>query len=260
MLPSRLWDAGISASQALPAFAASAIPASYPADVATQTKSTALPSAALLACSAGLLDALIYLDHGRVFVNAMTGNVIFLGIAFAGQDWPQVLRHLSVIAGFLLGLTASRFLRGLPVQHSAIMTLSLEILALFLTGLFSPGLPQVVLTSLLAFVSAFQVATFRRVGRFNYNSTFITGNLRTIVEGTFDHFTAKDPAKRWFGRQKAQDIAVICLGYLLGAIGGGILAPAHHPHAIWFAEPMLLLTLALILWRPVALYPEKGVL
>ena len=44
----------------------------------------ALPEAVLLATIGGLLDAIVYLNDGHVFANAMTGNIVFLGIAILG--------------------------------------------------------------------------------------------------------------------------------------------------------------------------------
>jgi uncharacterized membrane protein YoaK (UPF0700 family) len=42
--------------------------------------------ALLLGTTGGFLDAVVYLNHGHVFANAMTGNVIFLGIAAIGRN------------------------------------------------------------------------------------------------------------------------------------------------------------------------------
>jgi uncharacterized membrane protein YoaK (UPF0700 family) len=48
-----------------------------------------------------LLDAVVYLNHGHVFVNAMTGNVIFLGIAAIGRNWGEIIPHLFPFEGAL---------------------------------------------------------------------------------------------------------------------------------------------------------------
>ena len=133
----------------------------------------------------------------------MTGNVIFLGISALTRDWGEVTRHMAPIIAFLLGVVAARLLSALPIPHSAALTLGLESLALFGVGLLPASLPQFAFTSTVAFVSAFQVTTFRRVGRFTYNSTFVTGNLRDVAEGWFDAFFNHDPAKRHLARAKS---------------------------------------------------------
>ena len=208
---------------------------------------THILSAILLAFTGGTLDAIVYLDHGHVFANAMTGNVIFLGISMLSRDWAQVLRHLAPIAAFLAGAVAARLLHAAPIRHAALTVLAIETAALSGIAFLPPGFPQIAFTASIAFVSAFQVTTFRRVGRFTYNSTFVTGNLREVAEGISDHFTAADPAARFLGRRKAVKLAAICAAFLAGAILGAFAAPRFPAHAILFAVPPLLVTLVLTL-------------
>ena len=153
------------------------------------TRSTTLrelATASLLAATGGLLDAITYLDHGHVFANAMTGNLIFLGISALSRDWHDVLLHLAPILAFLAGVFAARLLNTASVRHSALLALAIELIALFAVGLFPASFPQLAFTTTVALASALQVTTFRRVGRFTYNSTFVTGNLREVGEGLFD--------------------------------------------------------------------------
>ena len=178
----------------------------------------------------------------------MTGNVIFLGISAMGRDWGDVLRHLAPIVAFLLGVIAARGLSSLPISHSAALTLTVEIVALLGIGWFPPSYPQLCFTAPIAFVSAFQVTTFRRVGRFTYNSTFMTGNLRDVAEGWFDRFASKEPQEREVARAKSFKLGLICLCFLIGASCGAVVA--RRVHALWFAEPTLLIALALILINP----------
>ncbi len=209
-----------------------------------------LACATLLAAAGGLLDAVVYLNHGHVFANAMTGNVIFLGIAAMGHDWGQILPHVAPILAFLAGVIASHLLRGVPLRNGTILTLSLEIVALFAIGFLPRETPQLTYTITIAFVSAFQVTTFRRVGRFTYNSTFVTGNLRDMAEGAFDHYFAVDPAQREIGRAKSVKLGLICACFLAGAAAGAFVAPRFPAHAVWFAEPALLAVLAITLRHP----------
>ncbi len=206
-------------------------------------------SAILLASTGGTLDAIVYLNHGHVFANAVTGNVIFLGISLIARDWPQVLRHVMPIVAFMLGVVAARLLRRIPSRNSALLVLSLQIAALFSIGLVTRSVPQITFVAIISFVSAFQVTTFRRVGRFTYNSTFVTGNLREVADGLVDRFLAIDPAERWLGRAKALKLGAICTGFLLGAALGAFVAPRFPTYAILFAEPTLLITLWMTLER-----------
>lgn len=216
----------------------------------TPSIASTLTSAGLLACAGGLLDAVVYLNHGKVFANAMTGNVIFLGIETIDHDYSGIIPHSAPIVAFLLGVIAARLLRHVPLASSAVLTLALEIIALIAVGFFPRDYPQLAFTMTIAFVSAFQVTTFRRVGRFTYNSTFITGNLRDMAEGFYDFLFADDPALSRQGRARASKMGVVCFAFLAGAAAGAWVAPRFPDHAVWFAEPMLLAVLALTLLRP----------
>jgi uncharacterized membrane protein YoaK (UPF0700 family) len=211
---------------------------------------TDIASAVLLAATGGITDAIVYMDHGHVFANAMTGNVIFLGIAVMQKHWAQSLRHIVPITCFLIGVVAARYIRTSPVRRSALLVLLLEIVGFFCVGLLPVTFPQLAFTAVVAFVSAFQVATFRRVGRFTYNSTFVTGNLRMVAEGVFDRIFSDDPKLRSKGQAQAWKLGLICTSFFIGALGGAYVAPRYPAHAILFAEPLLLVTALLVLCSP----------
>ena len=208
---------------------------------------TTLTSALLLAATGGVTDAVVYLNHGHVFANAMTGNVVLFGISALSDKWPEVFRHLTPIAAYLVGVAVARLLHNSKVPRAALLALLLEIAAVALVGSLPGGIPAVAYVPLVAFVSAFQVATFRRAGSIDYNSTFVTGNLRTVAESFTDTFTAHDPAQRFLARHKARVMASICLCFLAGAAAGATVAPRFPTHALLFAEPTLLGALALTL-------------
>jgi uncharacterized membrane protein YoaK (UPF0700 family) len=207
-----------------------------------------LLSAVLLAATGGLLDAVVYTLHGHVFANAMTGNVILLGITVFGHDWTQAVRHLIPIIAFLAGVAASRYLRVLPQFSASIAVLVLEMLVLFAAGLLRPSFSEMAFTAIIAFTSAFQVSTFRLVGRFSYNSTFITGNLRAAAEGFVNQFLDADPSQRRRDAAMARKLFIICGFFLAGAMLGAFGGPHLGNRTLWLAEPLLLATLARTLW------------
>jgi len=205
-------------------------------------------SASLLATTGGLLDAVVYTLHGHVFANAMTGNVILLGISAFSQDWLQAVRHLVPICCFIAGVVASRYLRILPQFYASIAVLVLEMVVLFAAGLLSPSFPQMAFTAIIAFTSAFQVSTFRQVGRFAYNSTFLTGNLRTASEAFVNQFLERDSELRHSEAAKARKLFFICGFFLVGAIAGAWGAPHLGNKTLWLAEPLLLVALGRVLY------------
>src|ERR1017187_64844 len=60
-----------------------------------------------LAVSSGAIDAVSFLDLGKVFSAFMTGNIAFLGLRAArapGPDWTSIL---AAMAGFAVGVYLS---------------------------------------------------------------------------------------------------------------------------------------------------------
>jgi uncharacterized membrane protein YoaK (UPF0700 family) len=208
-------------------------------DISIQT--SALSEAMLLATTGGLLDAVVYLNHGHVFANAMTGNVIFLGVAVLCHDWGDSAPHVVPLIAFFAGVITSKHLRARLGIRSAILGLSLEIVTIFVLGWLHSGFPEMVFTGAITYVAAIQVASFRRVDSFAYNSTFITGNLRDVAEGFYDAFTSYSTADiREKGLSKARALGSICLCFLVGAVLGAWAAPRFGNHSFWLAEPLLL--------------------
>jgi uncharacterized membrane protein YoaK (UPF0700 family) len=70
--------------------------------------------AALLALTVvtGLIDAVSYLQLGRVFVANMTGNVVFLGFSLYPHSGLSAAASVIAIGGFLLGALAGGRLAG----------------------------------------------------------------------------------------------------------------------------------------------------
>lgn len=221
----------------------------YPtAQPAPTSQPDTLFSASLLAATGGLLDAVVYTLHGHVFANAMTGNVILLGITAFSRDWMQAIRHLVPIAAFILGVAASRYLRLLPQFYASLTVLGLEMLVLGVAGVLKPSFPEMSFTAIVAFTSAFQVSTFRLVGRFAYNSTFITGNLRTAAESFVNQFLDADRDQRRHAAAQSRKLFIICGFFLGGALLGAWSAPHLGNRSLWLVEPLLLGALARTLY------------
>src|SRR5580658_9977499 len=66
---------------------------------------------ALLAAAGGFLDGFTYVGHGHVFANAMTGNVVLLGISCFSGSWRTALQLLPPILAFVVGVSVSEALQ-----------------------------------------------------------------------------------------------------------------------------------------------------
>ena len=204
-----------------------------------------LPSASLLAFTGGSLDAFLYLEHGKVFAGAMTGNAVLTGIAVLSHDRTDFTRHILPIIAFLIGVWIAKLLDN-RLRHGVIIGLTAEIIGLTIASFLPRGFPENLFVSFIALLVAYQITTFRSVDQYSYNSTFITGNLRTIVDGLYAAF---DPAKRPDALRQSRDLGVVVASFILGAVAGAILAPRGHNHTLWLSTVALLTVLIVALCR-----------
>ena len=113
-------------------------------------------------------------------------------------------------------------------------------------GLLPASFPSVWLVAGIAFVSAVQVETFRRIGPFSYSSTYVSGDLRDLGEGLSQILPHNvDPAVRRSARLKFRDLGLVWLCFLAGAVCGALTAPRLGNHGFWLALPLLVVALAI---------------
>lgn len=205
--------------------------------------------AGLLAVASGFLDALTFLNHGQVFANAMTGNIILTGVAAAGGHWWESLQHVLPIVTFMIGVLLGEIIAaGKFIRWPAATTLGLEIVFLAVVA----GLPSAFTAGWLAlgisFVGALQSTSFRKVGGQSYSTIVTTNNLRSFVGNTVSAVRTKDRKDRrlalWFG--------IVCLAFLVGGAIGALCTMAFGDRALWIAAGILTIAFALLvigLWR-----------
>jgi len=210
---------------------------------ATERRATSsLPSACLLAFTGGCLDAFLYVNHGRVFAGAMTGNAVLSGIALLGHNHDEAFHHLVPLGAFVLGVWGERELNSHIGYHPVLIGLSAEIVILFGASWLPATFPDNLFIFIVAIVSAYQVSSFRTVDAYTYNSTFITGNLREAI--TAGH-TALRKETRAEALCKLRDLGLIVLCFIGGAVCGAVLAPRAGNHTLWL--PVVALIVILIM-------------
>jgi hypothetical protein len=63
-----------------------------------------------LAFVGGYLDGFTFVGHGRIFANAMTGNIVYLGMEVLSSPARPNFRHLPPLFMFMLGIWGARAL------------------------------------------------------------------------------------------------------------------------------------------------------
>jgi uncharacterized membrane protein YoaK (UPF0700 family) len=189
---------------------------------------------ASLAAAGGFLDGFTYVGHGHVFANAMTGNVVLLGINCLSGSWHTAFRHVPAILAFLGGVCVSDAMqlhprrRGVSAPYIAVLVLEIGILTSL--SLLPAKAADILFTTGIAFAASVQVQTFREVGGHSFSSTFTTGNLRTLTEAAFAwFFEGHSPEKA----RVVRDFSWICIAFLAGATAGGYATQTVGNAALW---------------------------
>ncbi|MCZ2401875.1 DUF1275 domain-containing protein [Paenarthrobacter sp. Z7-10] len=176
----------------------------------------------ILTFSTGAVDAVGYLGLDRVFTGNMTGNVVLLGMAFAGGTNLPILRPALALVCFMLGAAgAGRVLRRAPDGWShrtsaALLTVTCGItaLAVFVGVVAVPGnlLRESITTSVLALMMGVQAATARHLKVTDVTTVVVTSTITALASNSR---LAGGNSQFWLRRALA--IALILLGALAGA-------------------------------------------
>ena len=171
----------------------------------------------------GLVDAVSYLKLGHVFVANMTGNVVLLGFAAAGDSEFSAAVSLVAIGSFLLGALAGGRLGSRTGQHRgrflALATYAQVCVvgAAFVVSLASSdvsgGILAYALVVLLAFAMGLQNAAARRLGVPDLTTTVLTLTFTGLAaDSRFAGGTNPNIGRRLIAT------AAMFIGALLGAV------------------------------------------
>ena len=58
----------------------------------------------ILALSGGFMDAYSYIERGKVFANAQTGNMLLFGVNLSEGNYQTMLNYLFPVLAFALGI------------------------------------------------------------------------------------------------------------------------------------------------------------
>ncbi len=191
--------------------------------MSVQDNTERLTAACLLSVAGGFLDIYTYLFRGRVFANAVTGNMVLFGYQLAEMQWLSSLKYLLAILSYAAGVFAAESLHNrLPKFANMIwhqLILLLEISCLLIVFFIPQGRLDFAVNALIAFVCAMQVQTFRRVHGLPFASTMCTGNLRSGTEALFRGLICADTG----GVPKALHYYGVIVCFISGAVIGAIL-------------------------------------
>lgn len=205
--------------------------------------SRSLRVAALLTVANGFIDAYTFLAHGGVFANAQTGNVVLFGVGLARPEVAEPLAHLWPILAFVAGLAAARALSSssaeAALRHPLRFSLVVQIAVLAIIAISPATVPQWLITTSIAFVSALQLSLFRTVRSATFVTIAMTGNLRRTTEALHDavHGGASE-------RRLAALYVALVSGFIDGAVIGALVTSHLGTSAAWIPAAIIAVALS----------------
>lgn len=194
-----------------------------------------LKTSALLALSAGLMDAYSFLCRGKVFANAQTGNILLCSVHLVSGEFSQALSYLLPIAAFSLGIAlASLIHREFPGGIWVRPTLLLEALGLACTA-FIPY--NAIANATISFVCGIQLEAFQRTAGCGTATTMCVGNTRLAVHYLMEYLYTR---QRENLRKAGVYLGIIAF-FIPGAVLGDRLISAFEQRAILGSSAALIL-------------------
>lgn len=168
----------------------------------------------VLAIIGGYLDAYTFIDRGKVFANAQTGNIVLLGVNIANGKLYNALLYFLPILAFVLGVLVSHYIKDIFTNNAEKIIIILEIIILLILSIIPIELPDTFVNIIISFIASVQVSTFRKLLDYPYCSTMCTGNLRSASDALFTYFKTKDKTQL----RKLAAYILIIIFFIVGAI------------------------------------------
>ncbi len=136
----------------------------------------------LLSLSGGFMDAYSYIERGKVFANAQTGNMLLLGVNIAEGHYSLIIHYLFPILAFVIGIALSEWIHIKQKRlHWRQIAVLIEAMILMSVA-FIPYHMNLLANSLTSLACGIQVESFRKINGHSVATTMCIGNLRSGTE------------------------------------------------------------------------------
>lgn len=192
----------------------------------------------ILALSGGFMDAYSYIQRGKVFANAQTGNMLLLGVNIAEGQYMVAFHYLFPVLAFTIGIALSEWVRLKNKRlHWRQMAVLIEAIILLFVALIPLNM-NLLANSLTSLACGIQVESFRKIHGHGIATTMCIGNLRSGTENMCLFFQSGEKAylKKgilYFG---------IILCFIIGAVFGNMFIQLLHQKAILCCSILLIIS------------------
>ena len=141
-----------------------------------------------LALSGGFMDAYSYINRGKVFANAETGNIILMALKVCEGKFFEAVNYLIPIISFAVGVAVCEIIKyrkeRINMIHWRQILVLFEIFAFIVVG-FLPQEMNRVANAIISMISGIQFATFPKIRGTAIATTMCTGNLKTGTQNMY---------------------------------------------------------------------------
>ncbi len=247
----------------------------------TMPYKTPLRIAGFLTWIAGFVDAVGYISLGHIYTANMSGNSVSIGIEAVAQNWPEALRRLCPVIGYVIGLLFCRSLIqfGARERIRSIASVALACEIGLLLPVYLAGVPtrqaaagvSFLYIALLALAMGVQNAALTHFSSVTVHTGFVTGTLVKFAEELTKYLTwALDHLRRPHGslvyvlvnspRQRpflvAFWLAAIWVTYVAGAACGALSQGRFKLRSLIIPIVSLAVLVTIDLRRPLAMGEE----
>lgn len=172
-----------------------------------------------LALSGGFMDAYSYINRGKVFANAETGNIILMALKVCEGKFFEAVNYLIPIVSFAVGVAICEIIKyrkeRINMIHWRQILVLFEIFAFIVVG-FLPQEMNRVANSIISMISGIQFATFPKIRGTAMATTMCTGNLKTGTQNMYRGIKTGDKSAIEKGLYYYVCISVFIAGTTIG--------------------------------------------
>jgi uncharacterized membrane protein YoaK (UPF0700 family) len=176
--------------------------------------------ATLLAIVAGMADAVGYITMGGIFTANMTGNTVLAGISLAEGRYDLAGKRFAPLLAFFLGAMLARLL--LRLSRRPPVPLLIEAALIAAADFLPVGKEEALL--IVALAMGLQASALTHFGGAPASTVVVTSTLARVADATLDRLWPLDNILPPVAMPRL--LVFTWLGYLGGALAGGLLAQA----------------------------------
>ena len=197
----------------------------------------------MLMLIAGFWGGFTYSLRGKVFVNAQTGNLVFLSLGIASWDTALIKNALATFLAYFLGIiTAELISKEINKVSFLIWERILLFFSLIVTiclGFIPETAPFEFTNFSIAFTAAMQFNTFERAHGMGMATPFCTNHVKQASANLIRFLKTRDSNKL---RISLSHLSMI-LSFVTGATLSIFLGKIFLGKAIWLSSFLILITL-----------------